>query len=252
MRPKIACRWISMLAVAPVFLQGCSQFAPQAPAMPQVDGLINFQADVLKFNTMDRADFVRLGYSYSDERCNKFFIELQVARNKNSYDAAELSALASVVTPGMTLLHAGATAVGITGGFFGFGTATALNYGKIMLLTEYNVELQDLVHSAMIKYKDKINKDSILNSSLSLYDAYSIVGGYAWLCTLPGIDSLAHSALVTGTEKMSTGAPAAPAAAPPSPAAARAARSLPPRLGVAAPPAASSTSVTIPQVRVER
>jgi len=155
----------------------------------------------------------------------------------------------------MTLLSAGAKAVGITGGFFGFGTATYLNYGKIMLLTEYNTELQDLVHNAMVTYKEQVNSEKNVNSSMSIYDAYSVIGGYAWLCTLPGIDSLARSALSTGAEatapvpKKPAGAPAVPAVPPPPPRRALVAPAPPPALPG---PGAVSPSVVVPQITVVR
>ncbi len=110
--------------MAAILVQACSQFAPNA---------------------------------YADERCDKFFIELQIARNKNSYEAAELAAFSAFAIPGMTLLNAGAKAVGIVGGLFAFGTASYLNYGQIMLLMQYNSELQDLVQSAMLTYKQQMN-----------------------------------------------------------------------------------------------
>ncbi|MBV8494868.1 MAG: hypothetical protein JO162_15480 [Alphaproteobacteria bacterium] len=192
---------------------------------------------------MDRTEFVRLGYAYADEQCDQFFIALQIARNKNSYDAAELSALNTFVTPGMGLLHAGAKAVGIVGGLFGFGTASLLNYSKFMLLTEYNAELQDLVHSAMSAYKKQVEDTNLVIPGMSLYDAYAVIAGYAWQCTLPGIDSLARTALSTGAQATAplqktpaAGAAAANAAAAAVAPAARFAPA-PPRLGFApAPP----------------
>jgi hypothetical protein len=214
----------------------------------------------------DRVEFVRWGYAAADEQCDRFFVALQVARNKNAYDAAELSALNSFVTPGMGLLKAGATAVGIVGGAFGFATATSLNYAKFMLLTEYNTEIQDLVHSAKNQYKKKVNDDQLVYPEMSLADAYSIIGGYHWYCTLPGIDSLARAALSTGVA--ATAPVQSNAGAPPSPLAAPARRRAPPRaLGLAAPAPppfrppgvgtatggrAARPSVPIPQITVVR
>ena len=203
---------------------------------------------------MDRTEFVKLGYAYADEQCDKFFIALQAARNNNSYEAAELAALNAFVTPGMGLLHAGAKAVGIVGGLFGLGTASLLNYSKFVLLTEYNAELQDLVHSAMHAYKQQVDEHHLLAPGMSIYDAYSIIAGYAWQCTLPGIDSLARSALSTG--KRTTGPvqkepPAAVIAPAPAP---RFAPAPPPRVGFAPapPPPAPSRSVIPPQITVTR
>jgi hypothetical protein len=218
--------------------------------MPVASDLLAFQNEVAQLNKMDRTELVKLGYAYADERCEKFFIDLQVARNRNAYQASELAAFSAFATPGMTLLHAGAKAVGIVGGLFAFGTATYLNYGQIMLLLQYNAELQDLVGGAMITYKQQLNRQ--INSSISLYDAYSIIAGYAWLCTLPGIDSLAHSALSTGAKttaavKPSTSfsLPSALAPGPPAAAASGASDALPPRAG-------GSPSIVIPQIRVVR
>ncbi len=143
--------------MAAILVQGCSQFAPKAPDMPTASDLLTLQTEVAQLDKMDRGELVKLGYAYADERCDKFFIELQIARNKNSYEAAELAAFSAFAIPGMTLLNAGAKAVGIVGGLFAFGTASYLNYGQIMLLMQYNSELQDLVQSAMLTYKQQMN-----------------------------------------------------------------------------------------------
>jgi len=241
---------LSMLGVAVALLHGCSQFAPQAPGVPHVAELGSLRTELANFANMDRAEFVRLGYAYSDQQCDQFFVALQIARNKNDYEAAELAALNTLVTPGMTLLHAGAKAVGIVGGFFGFGTATLLNYSKFMLLTEYNAELQDLVHSAKRTYKQQVDEHNLVTPGMSIYDAYAVIGGYAWQCTLPGIDSLARSALSTGAaatspvEKKTTSrvAPAAPA-----PSRFRPAPAPPPP-----PPPAAGRGVIPPQITVIR
>jgi hypothetical protein len=111
----IGLRWLSIWFGAMGFLQGCAQFAPQAPGEPTADQLVQFNAELAKLPTTDRAALVSLGYALSDDQCDQFFIALQIARNKNSYDAAELSALTALVTPSMTALDVGAKAVGITG-----------------------------------------------------------------------------------------------------------------------------------------
>jgi hypothetical protein len=245
---------LSIVGVAAALLQGCAEFGPQAPGIPTSAALTAFQADITKFATMDRAEFVKLGYAYVDEQCDQFFIALQIARNKNSYQASELSALNAFVTPGMGLLHAGAKAVGIVGGLFGFGTASLLNYSKFILLTEYNAELQDLVHSAMHAYKKQVDENTLVTPGMSIYDAYAVIAGYAWQCTLPGIDSLARSALSTGAQttgpvEKKPAPPFAPALPPPPP----------PRRGFApappSPPLAAPTpgrSVIPPQITVTR
>jgi len=154
---KIGFSSLSRSCMAAILVQGCSQFAPKAPDMPTASDLLTLQTEVAQLDKMDRGELVKLGYAYADERCDKFFIELQIARNKNSYEAAELAAFSAFAIPGMTLLNAGAKAVGIVGGLFAFGTASYLNYGQIMLLMQYNSELQDLVQSAMLTYKQQMN-----------------------------------------------------------------------------------------------
>jgi len=131
MNLRLGFRRISLLSFVMVLLQGCSEFGPQAPGIPTPSALVPFQIEIATFAQMNRVEFVKLGYAYADQQCDQFFIALQGARNKNSYEAAELAALTAVVTPGMSLLHAGAKAVGIVGGVLGFGTASLLNYSNI-------------------------------------------------------------------------------------------------------------------------
>lgn len=249
---------ISLLSFAMALLQGCAELGPQAPGVPAPHELSPLQAELVNnFDRMPRADFVKLGYAYADEQCDRFFVALQLARNNNSYEAAELAALNAVVTPGMGLLHAGAKAVGIVGGLFGFGTASLLNYSKFILLTEYNAELQDLVHSAKDAYKKDVADHTLVTPGMSLYDAYNIIRGNAWYCTLPGIDSLARSALSTGkettapVEKKSTADTGGTAAGAP----------LPQRFRFGPPPppppppgaaGAATTAVIPPQITVRR
>jgi hypothetical protein len=58
----------------------------------------------------------------------------------------------------MTLVHAGLVPTGIVGGAFGAAATTALNYSQFALLTEYDAELQDLVHAAQNNYKSQVDK----------------------------------------------------------------------------------------------
>ena len=242
---------ISLLSFAVALLQGCAETGPQAPGIPTPSALVPFQIEIATFAQMNRVEFVKLGYAYADQQCNEFFIALQGARNKNSYEAAELASLTAVVTPGMSLLHAGAKAVGIVGGVLGFGTASLLNYSKYILLTEYNAELQDLVHSAMHAYKQQVDDTNLVTPTMSLYDAYAIIAGYAWQCTLPGIDSLARSAISTGAK--TTGPVPKDTASRIAPAPAfRGAPAPPPPPPPGAPPPSPNRSVIPPQITVVR
>jgi hypothetical protein len=140
----------------------------------------------------------------------QFFSALQQARNTNAFAGAELAAVIGAATPIMTLAHAGAKAIGITGAALGLAAATIINYGQFALLTQYNAELQDLVSDAQTSYKSKIAIDHPDITHLTSAQAYTIVSGYAWLCTLPGIDSLAHKALATAQTTAKTTQPLTP------------------------------------------
>jgi hypothetical protein len=260
-------RLLAVVGISAALLQGCSQFAPQAPGAATVGELVQFQnqaqTDLTKLFDKERVEFVKWGYAAADEQCDRFFVALQVARNKSAYEAAELSALNTLVTPGMGLLQAGAKAVGIAGGAFGFATATNLNYSKFMLLTEYNTEIQDLVHSAKNKYKQNVDDTHLVEPRMSLADAYSIVGGYNWYCTLPGIDSLARAALSTGaaaTALVESKNAERPVPSAPSPSARRMPGLAAPAPRPVAPPEFGATpgaggarpSVIIPQITVVR
>jgi hypothetical protein len=242
---RTSLRWCCVALGAIGLLQGCAEFAPQAPEEPTADQTVQFNAELAKLAAFDRVSLVKLGYALSDDQCDRFFAALQVARNKNEYNAAQIAALTAFVTPTMTALDAGAKAIGITGGVFGFGTTSALNYSKYVLLTQYNVELQDLVHSAKNKYKQSVDTAKSVSAGMDLSDAYIIIKGYAWLCTLPGIDSLARSALSTGTQatgQVTSGA----SPPPPGPAPGLA----PAQAGGAA--GVAGTSVIAPQILVVR
>jgi hypothetical protein len=249
-------RWACIAFGAAALLQGCAEFAPQAPDEPTADQTVQFNStELAKLPNLTRVSLVKLGYALSDDQCDRFFAALQVARNKNEYNAAQIAALTAFVTPTMTALDAGAKAIGITGGVFGFGTTTALNYSKYVLLTQYNTELQDLVHSAKIQYKKTVDANNSVTSTMDLSDAYIIIKGYAWLCTLPGIDSLARSALSTGAQATGAAKPGAPPTPsspppPPPPGQAPAPRLAPAQAGGAA--GVAGTSVIAPQILVVR
>jgi hypothetical protein len=215
-------------------LQACSSFGPPAVSIPLPKDLDRFSQELDQLNKVPGNDLVNVGYAAADLQCDTFFAALQEARNRNAFDAAEVAAIAGMVVPGMTLLHAGAKAIGITGGILGLGATTIANYGQYALLLRYDAQLQDLVHDAQTSYKVKIAADQG-NVQLTSAQAYDIVGGYAWLCTLPGIDSLARKAL--GTAK--TIAAAIP---PPTPIQIAALRTVGNQLGLAA-----GTSLTVDQ-----
>jgi hypothetical protein len=189
-------------------LQGCSAFGPTAVQIPEPADIASFSQKIATLNTISGPDLVNLGYAISDYQCDSFFSALQAARNRNSFDAAELAAITATVVPAMTALKAGAKAIGITGGVLGLSTATVANYGEYALLLQYNTVLQDLVHDAQASYQAKIARDNPNPNALTVVQAYDIVGGYASLCTLSGIDSLARKALATA--KTTTAGGAAP------------------------------------------
>lgn len=218
MRHSTFSRYRVLLAALTPLLSSCSHFGPPAPEMPQAQALKDFKAqqiDALRTITGDDGktaitpdEFIQLGYAYVDQQCNNFFIALQRARNENDFSAGELATLSGIVVPALTVAKASASAIAATGAVFGFGGATLLNYGQFALLTQYHAELQDLVHSALNNYKQQVGAEiQNLPNALTYAMANSYVGGYAWQCSLPGIDSLARSALAKSS---ATAPPPAP------------------------------------------
>jgi len=196
-------RFLALPAITASLLQGCSSFGPSTVGMPQTADITTFANSLTSVSNLQPADLVNYGYAYVDNQCNVFFIALQKDRNIVAFTGAQLAALGGLAVSIMTLVHAGLVPTGIVGGAFGAAATTALNYSQFALLTEYDAELQDLVHAAQNNYKSQVSNNQGSNV-LSLPQAYSIIQGYAFLCTLPGIDSLARQALSTQAKNLST------------------------------------------------
>jgi len=190
-------------SAACLLLQACSSFGPPPIAVPAPSDIATFAATGMEpLSGLSAQTIINNGFALVDEQCDVFFTALQKERNVTAFSGAELAALGGLAVSTLTLLHAGLVPAGITGGAIGFAATTTLNYGQFALLTQYNAELQDLVHASQQQFKSQLQQNQ--SSPLTPPQAYAVVLNYAFLCSLPGIDSLARQALQKQTQNLNS------------------------------------------------
>lgn len=195
------------IAMSALLASGCTGLSARLDS-PLPEQIIKYTAAFevhAKAKISTGEDYVLAGYSYVDEHCEQFFVELEVEKRKLLFAKNSLQQTFATA-PSIVTITSGAAAaakpVAILASLAGLSTLLFDQYGQQFTFSPYGAQLRAKVQDAHYKYKELLHETvSTWNTPLAtsriseMLKAHQIVQGYARICTIPQMEQFIVTAL---------------------------------------------------------
>lgn len=199
-----------------VFLTGCSspQSLIQPPDVEEIYSYVGKLEYLSGAKIVDGADLVTAAYYVVDDRCQKFFDQLEANKARLLFAQSTTTDATSLAVQVLTQLTVAQRDIGIVAASGKFLSDTIKNYNTIYYFAPYSGQLHKLVGEAQTNYKTSLiaavkNLDGQpLSNAKVFFTAANMAQGYGRTCTYSQFQLFVETALGKAKAKQSTDASA--------------------------------------------